>query len=509
MSGSAFAPQVFTPDWSNTSGNSGQGWGQGISAIGQALFPNPNTLAEARLHAAQTGLVGVQTQKAQQELGVGQASITGRQTLAEILSNPNGLSDPNTRGRALAAVEMLPSDQQQSHKTILSAAIQNTNLPQVDKDAFLVGLGSPYGSTSTGAVKLQNLANQPGFAQAAATVTSAKIRSATDLEQQARGGDIILTASGPQVIPHSEYIKGGYTPAPTAPGDQASVIEAHRQSGMPLKEPPNTSTPTSALPPSAPAVAAADGGTVHAPPADNDGSPKPFGSTLTSVINRSQASNLPKEDPQTIIDQKAAGVFGKTSYLGMGGGTEFQLGEHANNAVLQVANNMFRDRGSSSYQNMPAAVSAAWDAIITANKKDLVFDSHMFGKGVAPTVDFSNDFLTKHPEFSTPATALQPNRPVQPVQPEQTPLVSTGKQAITPPPPVRPAPVPAATSTATTVNPPPPQGGPVANRTVDARGAARAAPKIFVGGDPQNAASWRAATQAEVQAAQTSGNLYQ
>lgn len=482
MSGSqGYGPQIFTPDWSNPNQSAGSGWGAGISALGQALFPNPATMAEARLRQAQT-------QQAQQSIGIGQTQIAARSKIASVLSNPGAMADPGVRGSVLAAQTALPADEQNSNRAILSTAIQNVpNMSQQDKDSFIVSLGTQtYGGTQTGGVRLANIAAGPGYAQAGATVKAAQIGANERRYEHDNTQIPVLDAnavSGTGFASRKDVLAGHYSPIlPTDEQRSASSVQASTPPASHGQPPPPTVTGTT----SNAASATGDGSPAPTP------TPTPTPQQTAGTVLKTLAGQPPGSNEQsTLMDATLRALtkqdFGTSHLTGTSkeGTDVYELEPQLKAVVGARANELMRMRlGPGGTALDPgAAVTQAYTEFMQANRGQLTTQSNMFsGQG--------------------PQVVLKSGAKLQPFGAE-TPLVPSGKQAI-------PSPAPAPAPTPSPAPAPAPGGGgtptAVAGRTVSTRGGK---PLLYTGGDPKSPASWRAASPAEISAAQQSGNLYQ
>lgn len=480
-------PQIYTPDWSNTSGGAGQGWGQGITALGQALFPNPAALAEARLRQAQTGLVGAQTQETQQNIGVGQTAIGARSKLATMFATPGAFADPSNRSQASSLITLLPPQEQDQARHNFAIQMQQSGLPASEIDKWTSGAGiTTYGQTPTGAVTLGNIAAGPGYAQAAATVTSAKIGAGERKYEHDNTQIAVLdptTPSGTGYVPRKDVLAGHFSPVlGTDEQRSASSVQAATPPASHGVVPPASTTSTSS----------------NAASADGDGSPQITPQQTATTVLRTLSGQPPGSAEQSTLMQGTLEALTKKDY-----GTSMWSGDtaHGTNAytlapdltdvIMRRANELMRMRlGPGGTALDPgAAVTQAYVDFMTANK-DNIERSRNIASGQGPQV------ILKPNATLNPLPEIAPNVPTPPSGRQNIPAVVTQPQ-----------------QTQQTQQTQPPQrtqqttqrNVAVAGRTVDTRSGR---PMIYVGGDPQTPTSWRPATSAEVATAQAAGDLY-
>jgi hypothetical protein len=516
-----FGPSVYVPDLNTGAAGASQGWATGLSNLGKALFPDPSTLADARYKAAQTGALNT--------------AAGARSQLQNILGgDPNVMADPSTRQKAFGLIQLLPAEEQNATRANMSAWIQNSNLDQPTKDSFQTALGvQPYPSTQTGQnAALQNQINVahigagPGYAQAAATVESAKIHSAADIavEQQRSETTLekddrelvpIITPTGVTSVTKKEAREGGYTllqPNAT-PESTATTIVTHEQPGQrPLKEAPSSQG-------------------VSPPPEATQPQGVSPGTAATTAITKVQGTNVPKEDPLITLQRIAnadlqTGYWASTSDPKINPQGHYNIGPRAAQAVVSRATQIANDRTQREYNNQPAAMVRAYNEIISPIKNDpsaLVYSSGYsplpFTKNDPPSVDFAPNYVPPPPPPLNPTYTPQPPPP----PPAATPLAPSNRRAVPvptvplvpPPPATTKAPVPEKKTTQPPgPTPAPAQGAQDVGGLRDIPQEKRVPGMIYQGQvllDPANPAkqeSWRPAKQADINKARQNGMLY-
>jgi hypothetical protein len=488
-------------------------------------------MAEARYKGAQTQLLQNQQQN--------------RSTLQTILGgDPNAMYDPGTRAKAYTAIQGLPADEQNAARANFGVWMQNSNLPQGDKDHFITAAGiQPFPQTDTGQGRaLQNqiqtatIGAGPGYAQAGATVEAAKIGAAGRIaEEQTRVAGAkaldddslvpVITPTGVTTATKKQARDYGLTmlPANATPADVATTIVSHEQPGQ---------APLNAPPP--PSHGVSPGPDATQPQTDPSGAPVSPGTAATTAITKVQGTNVPKEDPAVTL-QKIANNDLVRGYWASDPKTNpqgnFTVGPRMQAAILARANQLTNDRSTQFYGNQVAAMVQAWNELVTPIKNDPSKLGYNTGyswmpwtKSDQPVVDFTPNYTPPPPPPLNPRFSTQP-APTQPATAAPAaPLPRSNRAQIAPPPAPNPAnltPKPAlpakpkTPAAAAGPTPAPAQGASGQKPELSAIPAEMRKPgvvyhgSIFVGGDPRQGSNWRVATPDEIANAKQNGLLAQ
>lgn len=497
-----FGPSVYVPDLNTGAGSASQGWATGISNLAKGLFPDPNSLADARYKNTQTQLLNTQA--------------TARSNLATIFANPNAAADPNNRAQIYSWMTTLPADEQNAWHNNLAGVIQNVpSMTQAQRDQYNAGAGMvPAGNTPSGFnAQLQNQVNT-------ATIGANAQRDVAGINQ---GGDTYrwgntpgpATSSGQgnagpagPVLATPNQINaappGTYMPNYQNPADTATVLGGRGAQQAPPSH--GVSPPPAATQPQT----GSQGGpaTTTNPAPTNTDTPAGAASTnLTAAGQRGQVPNNPDKDSLDFaVDRKAAGTYGQpgrffgSNKADVSDPNRYRLSDDLKNQVTNRANQLrLSPATKGTFSSVDAAVNQAWNEIIEPLKAAGKLDTtrHMMGGG--------------QPEIyqTGPATPTTPMVPAPAPAPAATPVAPSGTSALPKPAPTTPpvrytAPAPAAAKPAAPAAKSPGGGSSGAIQPGAVWGN-----RVYTSGDPNNAANWGVATAAQIATARKNGNYRQ
>lgn len=504
-----FGPSVYVPDLNTGAGSASQGWATGISNLAKGLFPDPNSLADARYKNTQTQLLNTQA--------------TARSNLATIFANPNAAADPNNRAQIYSWMTTLPADEQNAWHNNLAGVIQNVpSMTQAQRDQYNAGAGMvPAGNTPSGFnAQLQNQVNT-------ATIGANAQRDVAGINQGGenyRWGNTPLPATssgqgnagpaGPTITTPNQVNAsppGTYMPSYQDPASTATVLGGRgAQQGAPpashgVSPPPAATQPQTG----------SQGGpaTTTNPAPTNPDTPAGAASTnLTAAGQRGQVPTNPDKDSLDFaVDRKAAEAYGQPGRLfgsnkaDVSDPNRYRLSDDLKNQVTNRANQLrLSPATKGTYGSVDSAVNQAWNEIIeplrAAGKLDT--NRHMWGGG-QPEIYQTGPV--------TPTTPMAPSTTAPPAAapPAATPVAPSGTSALPKPAPATPpvrytAPAPAAAKPAAPAAKSPGGGSSGAIQPGAVWGN-----RVYTSGDPNNAANWGVATAAQIATARKNGNYRQ
>ena len=507
-----FGPSVYVPDLNTGAGSASQGWATGISNLAKGLFPDPNSLADARYKNTQTQLLNTQA--------------AARSNLAGFFANPNAAADPNNRAQIYSWMTTLPADEQNAWHNNLAGVIQNVpSMTQAQRDQYNAGAGMvPAGNTPSGFnAQLQNQVNTATIGAnaqrdvAGINQTNENYRwgntpaPATSSGQGNAGpaGPVLATPNQVNAAP-----PGTYMPNYQNPADTATVLGGRGAQQAPPSH--GVSPPPAATQPQT----GSQGGpatTTNPAPTNTD---TPAGAASTNLTAAGQRGQLPtnqaKEGLDFAIDTKAAEVYGKPGWFGLSSKAagandpdRYRLSPDLKAQVATRANQlMLSPATKGTFGSVDAAVNQAWNDVIEPLRASGKLDTsrHMLGGG-QPEIHQTGPATPTTPMAPAPAPAPPAPAPPATTPPAATPVAPSGTSALPKPAPATPpvrytAPAPAAAKPAAAK----PAGG---GSSGAIQPGAVWGNRVYTSGDPNNAANWGVATAAQIATARKNGNYRQ